>query len=108
MTGYDQINNNVIHGTTASLGKDQLMVEERPKTRSRLKMVKEVIRLIAQTTVDKTLIITIKGTNFMLVSEKKNSMDRLNSSHGRRECEITLYDRIVQRDMRSHAWRQKI
>lgn len=70
--GYDQINNNVIHGTTASLGKDQLMVEERPKTRSRLKMVKEVIRLIAQTTVDKTLIITIKGTNFMLVSEKKS------------------------------------
>lgn len=48
----------------ASLGKDLLIVEEVPMTRSQAKRVKEAIRLLAEITMDKTLIIAIKEKKF--------------------------------------------
>lgn len=61
----------MIHGTEASPDKDSLIVEEGSMTRSRVKRVKEAMRLIAQSTVDKTLVVASKGTSFMLGSKEK-------------------------------------
>lgn len=60
----------VIYGTKAmkaSPSKDPLIVEKGPMTRSRAKRVKEAMELIAQATVDETLIKASKSTSFMLI-----------------------------------------
>lgn len=61
----------VIHSTKASPGNDPLIVEKRPTTRSLAKMLKEVMGLLAQVTVDEILIMASKETSFMLDSEEE-------------------------------------
>lgn len=52
----------MIHGTNASPNKGPLIIEEGPLIKSWVKMVKEVMGLLSQATVDETLIVVNKET----------------------------------------------
>lgn len=60
----------VIHGMTANLGKDPLIVKEWPMTRSQVKRIREAMWLLAQATIDGTFIMETKKHD--LCPEKKH------------------------------------
>lgn len=62
----------MIQGTKASSDKNPLIIEEGLMTWSQAKRVKEVMGLLVQAMIDKTSIMVIKGTNFMLGSGEES------------------------------------
>lgn len=61
----------VIHSTKASSGNDLLIIEEKPMTRSPAKSIEAVMGLLAQTTMDETLIMTSKKSRLVLDSREE-------------------------------------
>lgn len=60
--------------TRVSPGKDLLLVEEGPMTRSRAKQVKEAMTLVVQATVDDMAILTKIGVSSMLGSRAESGL----------------------------------